>query len=112
MSARSNLEEVLVSLIIMAADNFSVDGVDVTVPVVELVSMEVSIIEIGLIRAAILTSVGVKGVVILVEDELCVSFEIFDFFVSAGVEIAQIVAELMVNEVDLAEDVIMDDSNS
>lgn len=103
---------VFVSLIIVAGDDFSVNVVDVTVPVVELVALEVSIIEIWLIGAAELASICFKIVVILVEDELCVSLKIFDLLIGAGVELAQIMAVLVVDVVDLAADVITDDGDS
>jgi hypothetical protein len=49
VGARSNLDVVEVSLLIAANNNLSVDGVDVSEPVLQFVAIEVVVIEIFLI---------------------------------------------------------------
>jgi len=112
MSARSNLQLMLMSLVIMASNHLPTDRMDVTLPVLKLLSREVTVIEVFLTRASELAAVSIKSVVILVEHKLLIIMEIFDCLVGTSIKLLKILAILFIGQIDSTENVIIDSGNS
>lgn len=105
VSARSNLEPMVVALTIVALNDFSLDFDNVSLPILKVSWIEDSVIEVDFVGSSKLMGISVREAVILAKGEFLVVLESLNLGIRDLVKIAEIVVEGMSLEVDLAKNV-------
>jgi hypothetical protein len=111
MGARRDLKMVVISTVIMAGNNLSVDGINVSIPSALVLSNEVVIIEISFIRASIGVSIGLEGIVEFIDSNVVIGVEVLHSLVGALIKAIEIIVKVRYLEVNLAQNLALNDSN-
>jgi hypothetical protein len=111
VSARSNLEVVVVSGHISALDDLTIDGFNVSFPRVKVSGVEV-VFEVGFVRVSVGSSVSLRKTVIFADDKLRISSKLFNMDTQDVVKVTAILTEGFCGQIDLDLDIIFDGGNS